>query len=99
MAATFTYGLQQLCRLWVKRYRSGRSRHVSFAPGSDRIADIRDWQPRANDGSRASFDDLVGGRQQARREIQSERFRRCSIKHQFELGWLVERDLRRLRAL
>jgi len=35
------------CLLRVKRYRSGPSRHVRFAPSNDRTADIRDWQLRA----------------------------------------------------
>ena len=56
----------------------------------------RSW---VNNGSRVSFDDLIGGRQQCRRKLQSERFRRCAIEHQFELGWLVERNVTRLRAL
>jgi hypothetical protein len=36
------------CLFRVKRYRIGLSGHVRSSPGSNRIADIPDWQLRAN---------------------------------------------------
>src|SRR6516165_1453827 len=72
---------------------------VRYSPKATSLLRGNEMTRRANNGSRVSFDDLVGGRQQCRRKLQSERSRRCAIEHQFELGWLVERNVTRLRAL
>ena len=43
-----------------------------------------------------SFDDLVGTGEQQLRHAQAQRLGSLQIDHQLELGWLLDRQIRRL---
>jgi len=63
----------------------GLPRDVCFPPDSDRIADILDWQLRANNRYSRLFDHLVGAGEQRRRNGKTKRLCRLGVDHQLEL--------------
>src|SRR3954471_20680854 len=49
--------------------------------------------------AKGSFDNLVGPREQHRRDVQAERFRGLEVDDEFELRWLLDGQIPRLRAM
>src|SRR6266516_6127114 len=88
----------QLCTLRVRRHRRLTQHSL---PGG--LLDLT-WAglAPADHASFAwrlrSFDHLVGAPKQHRRHVEADRLGRLEIDHQLELGWLLDRQLARIRA-